>query len=869
MLYPLRALSSLTFATLLILSSAGCSSEGGTSTDSRSADGAADGGGGGADSRPAGDGAPAGDSGGKPSAEVINCQNPARTAPAKGTCAATKGGGSAILLRGTILGADKIYRNGHLLIEGKGIVCAGCDCSSAAGFATASVIECASGVISPGLVNPHEHLGWSEVHPLSYQADYDHRHEWRKGKNGKTSVKTPGDATGKEGKWWGELSHLLAGTTSIMGAGGAAGLLRNLDMSMTEGLSGTAVSPTFPLGDSSGQLLTDSCSYPKLPVLAEVSAALAYVPHVAEGIDHAANNEYQCLSGQRAGGVDVSLTNATFIHAIGLRASDALEMGQSGTGINWSPRSNISLYGMTADVVMLRNIGIKISLGTDWNYSGSLNMLRELACANHLNESYYGSAFSSQELWQMATGNGADACGFGDRLGRLKSGYVADIAVFAAGTTGDDFEAVTRGAVKNVALVMRGGELLYGDAAVLDAVGTKADCEALDVCGEARKLCLKAEIGMDLAALKAAIEAKREAGSQTPKEPYALFFCGTPTGEPSCTPARPGSYSGTPSADDSDGDGVVDSADSCPKLFNPPRPMNDGKQPDADGDKVGDECDPCPFDANTTVCTTKFNPNDADGDGVDNDKDNCPSIANAGQQDEDQDGVGDACDPCPKVKGTCPFTIKQIRDPKTSERPAAGTRVKLTGVTVIAVRTTRTNNYGFYVREGKGDYEAIFVFTKDATPKDSAGTALKVGDVVDLEAAFEVYNKVDELTGPTNITVTGSGDASPVDVKTAHIVPKSAGTDLLESQLVRVVGVTVDGAVSGATSDLYWISDDGAACGGATPACAKLGDFFLDGGQKDGQPALSAAQVVTVTGVINGFADDYTIEPRSAADITP
>lgn len=38
---------------------------------------------------------------------------------------------------------------------------------------------------------------------------------------------------------------------------------------------------------------------------------------------------------------------------------------------------------------------------------------------------------------------------------------------------------------------------------------------------------------------------------------------------------------------------------------------------------------------------------DTDGDGIPDDKDNCPKVANHEQFDEDGDGVGDACDLCP------------------------------------------------------------------------------------------------------------------------------------------------------------------------------------------------------------------------------
>jgi subtilisin family serine protease len=80
--------------------------------------------------------------------------------------------------------------------------------------------------------------------------------------------------------------------------------------------------------------------------------------------------------------------------------------------------------------------------------------------------------------------------------------------------------------------------------------------------------------------------------------------------------------------DDSDGDGVPDTVDTCPTIPDP-------DQADADGDGLGDACDPTPHGP------------DGDGDGIPDHADNCPSVPNRDQSDRDGDGLGDACDPTP------------------------------------------------------------------------------------------------------------------------------------------------------------------------------------------------------------------------------
>jgi hypothetical protein len=105
-------------------------------------------------------------------------------------------------------------------------------------------------------------------------------------------------------------------------------------------------------------------------------------------------------------------------------------------------------------------------------------------------------------------------------------------------------------------------------------------------CGEDIAVCMNSDMGGDLSAILAANQ-----------ESYPLMSCGAvPAGEPSCVPSWPGQFDGMTSRRvDSDGDGVINDIDNCPKVFNPPRPMDGNQQADWDQDRVGDACDEYPL----------------------------------------------------------------------------------------------------------------------------------------------------------------------------------------------------------------------------------------------------------------------------------
>jgi cytosine/adenosine deaminase-related metal-dependent hydrolase len=525
------------------------------------------------------------------------CTDPAPSPPASGVCSVTAGDG-ARLLRGKVLLPDGIASNGSVLINASGVIaCAGCGCQSAPGAATATRIDCAHGVISPGLIDLRNLLTFSQNAPASDTGErYEHRHEWRIGTNGHTKIIAPGGATTAQIQW-AELRSLMTGVTSVSSSGSVANLLRNLTTaSRLDGLTGVVVAQdTFPLGDFAGGELASGCAYPSLPT---VPATGRYEFVAGEGINAEARNEFLCLSGLQAGGVDV-LTNASVIAAIPLRASDAQVMAQHGASVVWQPRNDLRLYGMTAPATVFDALGVPLALGTVWTPTGSAQLQRELACADSYNTTYLWHHFNDAALWKMVTANAAVAAGFATEIGQLATTHVGDVAVFDANSHAG-YRAVIDAQTTDVVLVLKGGLPMYGEDSVLAALGGgDGVCDALDVCGSARRLCVQRETGTSLSAL-GAVNASN----------YPLFQCGALTNEPTCKPTRSAPnlaplFTGDPVPGDGDGDGVPDAADVCPAVFDPPRPVDGLVQIDSDNDGIGDACDPCPLDS-TNACDVIF-----------------------------------------------------------------------------------------------------------------------------------------------------------------------------------------------------------------------------------------------------------------------
>lgn len=720
-----------------------------------------------------------------PQPKVVECSGAAIPTSGSATCHVASAGTSGLLLRGNVLAPEEVLHKGEVLIDAAGtIVCAACDCSSKPGYADATVVACADGVISPGLINPHEHLTYQNNPPIGHGTErYENRSDWQ-GQRGHTRLDYKSSAN-QTVQTHGELRFLMSGATTIAGGGGVPGLLRNVDTAPDE-LEGLPIqianSDVFPLGSPSKNI-AQGCDYSSGRTTAgAISQLESFLPHISEGIDSEAHNEFTCT---KDGDFDLVDSQTAIIHAVATGPEDAKIIQAERAKVVWSPRSNIDLYGNTASAVMLDMAGVNISLGTDWVPSGSMNMLRELRCADSLNQTYFDKHFTDADLWRMVTQNAALAVGGGSAIGFLKAGYLADIAVYD-GSKSKDFRAILDGGVEDVALVLRGGKVLYGDTAVVtNAALGGTGCESFpgDVCGKAKTVCLDLRVSSppDLAAVLAA-------GATY----YPPFFCKNkvPDNEPSCVPFRDEAirtssiYTGAPSEADTDGDSIPDSQDDCPRIFNPIRPMDQGRQADADNDGIGDACDECPLDPEQKC--TRSSGGDIDGDGVPNGKDNCPEVANANQADADGDGRGDACDSCsaanPGAVG-CPLTISSLRNPGASDHPKSGTIVQVEGY----VSARKTNDL-LFMQEGTTGAPWTGIYLPSGGIAGTVANGPKIGNRVTVYGKYsEIFNVSQITVAKLTVTNTTATAMTPLDVNVAQI-NNAAGNaaEPYESLLVRI-----------------------------------------------------------------------------------
>ncbi|MEP6511887.1 MAG: amidohydrolase family protein, partial [Dokdonella sp.] len=118
------------------------------------------------------------------------------------------------------------------------------------------------------------------------------------------------------------------------------------------------------------------------------------------------------------------------------------------------------------------------------------NLLEELRFARAYDDAHWGSVLSDFDLVQMVTTNAAHAIALDATLGSIAVGKKADLNVISANTCGAPWSALVRARARDVRLVMVGGVPLYGDTSMQAAAPSVPGCEALDVCGVSKFVCV-------------------------------------------------------------------------------------------------------------------------------------------------------------------------------------------------------------------------------------------------------------------------------------------------------------------------------------------------------------------------------------------
>jgi 5-methylthioadenosine/S-adenosylhomocysteine deaminase len=395
-----------------------------------------------------------------------------------------------IALTGTLITPQEQVENGTVLIQNGRILASGANISIPVG----TKIVHTNGILAPGLIDLHNHLTWNIFPRWKPNQEFGSRYDWQQKPIYNIQMTVPHELLAQEGleceaERYAEVKAITEGETSVTGSmqepctythPGATSLARNLDVDpgLGPGL-GKIIYNVFPL-----QMSTEA--------LAEADAALSSTPrgalliHLSEGApnDASAAREFQMLKARGLLRPGVSL-----IHAVAVKPEGFTEMAAHDVGFIWSPRSNVELYGETANVAAAKAVNVLIALAPDWSPTGSDGMLGELNYASMWNQTQKPPLFTERDLVLMATANAAKLANLSAEIGSLAAGHVADLIVIRKDIASkhDAYWTLTHSSPADLELVVIGGNAIYGDPTLM-AQYSSQPIEKLAICGDTKSL---------------------------------------------------------------------------------------------------------------------------------------------------------------------------------------------------------------------------------------------------------------------------------------------------------------------------------------------------------------------------------------------
>ncbi|MEM9194080.1 MAG: amidohydrolase family protein [Myxococcota bacterium] len=417
-------------------------------------------------------------------------------------------GAGGYLLRGIVLTPDGPLDPGEVLVEGNMIACVAADCSASPGADTVTVID-TRGIISPGLIDSHNHLPYNflpEWIPDPMRL-FGNRYQWADVDSYEEHVLpyTARRSTGTHfcpAAKWGELRAIVHGTTTIQGQSLRQAcinrLARNADHFHGLGYDHmqTTISSPRDITDSQAMGYVENFTASSQP-----TTRLAV--HMGEGIEGSnIELEFSSFAGRDTRSnrhAGVSLLQAAdgsyrgvglLIHTVAIQSPEIMEIADTDSKMVWSPSSNLVLYGATAPIGEILDMGITVGIGPDWSVSGEDDILAEMRFALNWAAIEGVAQITPRRLWEMATFDGADVVGLAESIGELRPGLRADISVFSR-IGPDPYAAVVESRTRDVRLVFIDGVAYYGDLALEVATAVNGECDMFDACGEPKFLCVR------------------------------------------------------------------------------------------------------------------------------------------------------------------------------------------------------------------------------------------------------------------------------------------------------------------------------------------------------------------------------------------
>jgi 5-methylthioadenosine/S-adenosylhomocysteine deaminase len=342
----------------------------------------------------------------------------------------------------TVVTPEKAIENTNVLIDGDEI-----SGISTRPFKTDMLLQGEDYVLSPGLINAHDHL-IGNYYPKVGNGPYEN---WLPWDNDLKSAPAYHERQQIENR---DL-YLLAGYRNLLS--GVTTVQDHIPHFVNEPFI-----EIMPLKVLTRYTLAHSIGAFALPwgdIVEEHTKAvkedMPFITHCSEGFDEETKQNVSTL--ERLGALSA---HTVLIHGLAFSKKDMEILKQRKVNVVWCADSNVFMFDKTADVKALLDMGINVSIGTDSPMSGGIHLLHEMRFGKNYYKKHYGETLPDKQIVKMVTSNTAKAFRL-YHTGIIAEGNSADLVLFTR--KGDPYSSIVNAELKDVRLVVIDGLPMYGD----------------------------------------------------------------------------------------------------------------------------------------------------------------------------------------------------------------------------------------------------------------------------------------------------------------------------------------------------------------------------------------------------------------------
>ncbi|MBN2039565.1 MAG: amidohydrolase family protein [Spirochaetes bacterium] len=315
---------------------------------------------------------------------------------------------------------------------------------------TPVAIELKNAVLSPGLINSHDHL-LGTYYPKVGNGPYENWLPWDNDLKSAPVYEERQQIENKDLYLLGAYRNLISGVTHISDHIPHFVQEPFLDILPTKLIS------KYALAHSIASFALKWGDEIDIEYKKAIDNDIPFITHISEGFDPETVDDINTLN--RKGGLG---DHSVLIHGLAFSDEDIELIRKNGASVVWCADSNMFMFSKTARIKELIDAGINVCIGTDSPMSGGINLLYEMKFDRKYYKKQYGDELSDESIVNMVTVNAAKAFRL-KNTGQIKANYTADLVAFA-NTREDPYDSIVSAELKDVMLVVIDGKPVYGNS---------------------------------------------------------------------------------------------------------------------------------------------------------------------------------------------------------------------------------------------------------------------------------------------------------------------------------------------------------------------------------------------------------------------